>query len=56
MILSGRLMFGFDGSFEYLIEENIGFNNGFELKATYRWNDDLGANLGTFYITLGNRF
>lgn len=54
--LAGRLRWRFDGLFDYFLEERLLLNNDLFLKATYRWNEDLGSDLGVLYIFMENRF
>jgi len=56
MSLAGRFRWSFDGLFDYFLEERLLLDGGLFLKATYRWNETLGPDLGTFYIFMENRF
>jgi hypothetical protein len=56
MSLAGRLRWRFDGLFDYYLEERLLLNDGLFLKATYRWNENQGRELGALYIFLENRF
>ncbi len=54
--MGGRLRWKFDGSFDFFIEETIVLNRDFWLKATYRWRDEYGPDLGPLYIIMENRW
>lgn len=54
--MGARLRWKFDGSFDFFIEETIVLNRNFWLKATYRWRDDYGPDLGPLYIIMENRW
>jgi hypothetical protein len=54
--LAGRLRWRFDGEFDYFIEERAVLNERLYLKATYRWKEDSGKELGSLYAFLENRF
>jgi hypothetical protein len=56
MSLAGRLRWRFDGLFDYFLEERLLLNDGLFLKATYRWNENHGRELGALYIFMENRF
>jgi hypothetical protein len=56
MSLAGRVRWHFDGSYDYFLEERLIFFEDLTFKATYRWQDDLGKDLGSLYIILENRF
>lgn len=56
MSLAARLRWRFDGLFDYFLEERLLLKDGLFLKATYRWNENLGRDLGALYIYMENRF
>jgi len=56
MSLAGRFRWSFDGLFDYFLEERLLLDGRLFLKATYRWNETLGPDLGVFYIFMENRF
>jgi len=56
MSLAGRFSWSFEGLFDYFLEERLLLDGGLFLKATYRWNETLGPDLGAFYIFMENRF
>lgn len=54
--LGGRGRLYFNGSYDYFLEEETLIMKELLLKVTYRWDDDLGEDLGSLYVILENRF